>query len=116
MPTVRVYNPATGTATNREVLNLGWLLSHAAECDHIRVAKSFLGPEDANMTAYGNLPDGRSWVYHSTWASYNLALEWIQRPSLAHLTHVYHDGRQQGHSEYVAVSEKRHKECYPEDV
>ena len=116
MPTVRIYDPSTGKAKSREVLNLRWLIRHGSECEHIRVTK-YMAPErwdhwDAHMTAYGTLPDGRMWTYHAQWASYNVALDWLHRPSLNHLTHVYHDGREPGHSEYVAVTEKRHRECY----
>ena len=114
---VRVYNPYTGNAKTREVTNLGWLIRHGSECNHIRVHKLQHDPNwRAHLTAYGNLPDGRQWTYHCNFADYSVALDWVKRPSLSHLTHVYHDGREPGHSEYVAVTETRHLECYGPDV
>lgn len=74
------------------VTNLGWLRKHAADVKTIRLVKFTAADRkalpctreahhaDGRMTAW--LEDGT--IYECFWASFELAQEWVKRPSLRH--------------------------------
>ena len=84
-----VINTLTGT--QRHVKNLGWLLRHAYQAEHITITRIDSDRWDCELqVVLGDL------LYVCTFADFTICERWVKRPSLRHADVLVLDSRSIG--------------------